>query len=174
MKRRSRQTGSAIVEFTLTGIPLIFVWISIVQMAIGMWNYHTLQYSLKMGGSYLSTHGSATGYCGTPGNNCRVQDVAAVIAQYATGMQQRNVNLTFIPVTGGVTGTDHQTTGTAIPCTLDTCLTTTTAFPNGAPEFEIKAEYQFKNALGMVAFGGGPVKFGNPWFPAYTHQIVLY
>jgi hypothetical protein len=169
MKRHNRQAGSAMVEFTLTGIPLIFIWISIVQMALGMWNYHTLQYSLKKGGSYLSVHGSATGYCSN--NLCRVQDVASVIATYATGMKQSDINLTFTQVTSSV---DHTTTGTSTSCTLAACLSNTTSFPNGAPEFEIKAEYQFKNALGMVAFGGGPVKFGNPWFPAYTHQIVLY
>ncbi|HWD00235.1 MAG TPA: TadE family protein [Candidatus Sulfopaludibacter sp.] len=169
MARRKGQTGSAIVEFTMTGIPMMFVVISMVQMAIGMWNYHTLQYALKKGGSYLSVHGSATGYC--LNNTCRVQDVATVIAQYATGLNPNNVNMTFIPVTSSV---DHTTTGTAITCKLNVCKTTTTAFPNGAPEFEIKAEYQFKNALGMVAFGKSPVKFGNPWFPAYTHQIVLY
>jgi Flp pilus assembly protein TadG len=169
MSRRKRQGGSTIVEFTLTGVPMIFVWISIVQMCIGMWNYHTLQYALKKGGSYLSAHGSSTGYCST--NNCRIEEVAAVISQYATGMPRSSINLTFIQVTSSI---DHATTGTSTSCTLDACLTNATAFPNGAPEFEIKAEYQFKNALGMVAFGGSPVKFGNPWFPAYTHQIVLY
>lgn len=169
MNRRKRQSGSTIVEFTLTGIPMIFAWISLVQMCIGMWNYHTLQYALKMGGSYLSTHGSPSGYCYT--NSCRILDVAPVIAQYATGMPQSSIFLTFTQVTSS---SDHTTTGTSTSCALKDCLTNTTYFPNSAPEFEIKAEYQFKNALGMVAFGGNPVKFGSPWFPAYTHQIVLY
>jgi Flp pilus assembly protein TadG len=170
--RRRRQGGSAILEFTLTGIPLIFVWINIVQMSLGMWHYHTLQYAIKQAGAYVAVHGSNGGYCQT--NLCRVQDAAAVMAQYAIGMPQSSIQMTFTPITSSI---NHTTQGTAIPCQLDTCQTTATLFPNGNPEFEIRAEYQFNNALGMVAAGGGgsgPIKFGNPWFPAYTHQTVLY
>jgi hypothetical protein len=46
------------LEFALTGIPLIFIWISIVQMAIGMWRYHTIQYAVKTAGAYIVVHGS--------------------------------------------------------------------------------------------------------------------
>lgn len=168
MIQRKKQTGSALVEFTLTGIPLLFIWISIVQMSLGMWNYHTLQYAIKQAGSYVSMHGSATGYCKS--NNCRVEDAANIMATYAVGMQASNITMTFTPV-----ASDHSTKGTATTCALNSCETNTTAFPNGNPEFEIGAEYQFKNGLGMVSPGsGGVIKFQNPWFPAYTHQIVLY
>jgi Flp pilus assembly protein TadG len=168
MRRRKQQGGSAMVEFTLTGIPLIFIWISIVQMSLGMWNYHTLQYAIKQAGAYVAVHGSGTGYC--KANSCRVEDAAAVMAQYAVGMPASAINMTFTPVLA-----DHVTKGTATTCTLDSCQTNATAFPNGNPEFEIQAEYQFKSALGMVAPGGsGSVQFRNPWFPGYTHQVVLY
>lgn len=148
----------------------MFVLINIVQMALGMWHYHTLQYAIKQAGSYLMVHGSSSGYCKS--NNCRVQDVAAVMAQYAVGMPQSSITMTFTPV-----ASDHTTKSAATTCTLDACQTNTTDFPNGSPEFEIQAEYQFQNALGIVAMGPGsvdPIKFQNPWFPAYTHQLVLY
>jgi Flp pilus assembly protein TadG len=168
MTRRRQQGGSALVEFTMTGVPLLFIWIGIIQISLGMWHYHTLQYAIKQAGSYLTVHGSSTGYCKS--NNCRVEDVATIMATYALGMQQSTINMTFTPV-----ASDHTTKGAATTCTLDACQTNTTAFPNGNPEFEIQAEYQFTNALGMVAPGaGGVVKFQNPWFPAYTHQVVLY
>lgn len=168
MTRRKKQTGSAMVEFTLTGVPLIFIWIGVVQMSLGMWNYHTLQYAIKQAGTYVSMHGLSTGYCKS--NSCRVEDAASVMAAYAVGMKASSINMTFTPV-----ASDHSTQGTATTCTLDNCQTNTTAFPNGNPEFEIKAEYQFKNGLAMVAPGSsGVVKFQNPWFPAYTHQVCLY
>jgi len=168
MRRRKQQAGSALVEFTMTGIPLIFIWISIVQMSLGMWNYHTLQYAIKQAGAYVAVHGSSSGYCKS--NNCRVEDAATVMAQYAIGMPASAITMTFTPV-----ASDHSTAGTATTCALSACETNATAFPNGSPEFKIQAEYQFKNALGMVGPGkSGAIKFQNPWFPAYTHQIVMY
>ena len=169
MKRRKNQGGSAMLEFTMTGIPLMFIWISTVQMSLGMWNYHTMQYAIKQTGAYVATHGSSSGYC--KANSCKVSDAAAIMAQYAVGIPASAINMTFTPVSS----TDHTTTYTATSCTLDNCKTNTTAFPNGYTEFEIKAEYQFKNALGMIAPGpGGVIQFKNPWFPAYTHQQVMY
>ena len=133
-----------------------------------MWNYHTLQYAIKQAGAYVAVHGSATGYCKS--NNCRVQDAAAIMAQYAVGMPQSAINMTFTPV-----ASDHSTAGTATTCTLNWCQSNSTAIPSGSPQFKIQAEYQFKTAMGMVAPGqGGVIKFQNPWFPAYTHQIVMY
>ncbi len=169
MKRRNKRAGSAMIEFTMTGIPLIFIWISIVQMSLGMWNYHTLQYAIKQAGAYVSVHGSATGYCKS--NNCRVEDAATVMAQYAIGMPASSITMTFTPV-----ASDHVTKGTATTCALNSCETNATAFPNGNPEFEMKAEYQFKTAMAMLVPGarGGAVNFRNPWFPAYTHQQVMY
>lgn len=168
MARRKKQAGSAMVEFALTGIPLIFIWIGVVQMALGMWHYHTLQYAIKQAGAYLAVHGSTSGYCKT--NNCRVQDVASIMATYAIGVPQASINMTFTPVAA-----DHTTKGTATTCVLNSCLTNATAFPNGNPEFEIKALYQYKNAIAMVAGGsGGAMQFRSPWLPAYTHQVVMY
>jgi hypothetical protein len=168
MRRGRKETGSAILEFTFTGVTLMFVWICIVQMALGMWHYHTLQYAVKRGGEYLALHGSSAGYCKS--NSCRVEEVAAVIAKYAVGMQKSDIKLTFTPVSSS----DHSTTGTATSCALSACITNTTAFPGSFGEFEIKAEYQFSNALAMFAVGSGAVKFGKPWFPGYTHQVVLF
>ena len=39
---RSRCGGQSLVEFTLVGIPLIFVLISVFEISRGMWMYHTL------------------------------------------------------------------------------------------------------------------------------------
>ena len=39
--------GSTLLEFTLVGIPVIFVLISTIEMARGMWMYHTLCHAVK-------------------------------------------------------------------------------------------------------------------------------
>jgi Flp pilus assembly protein TadG len=41
--------GTSLVEFTLVGIPMIFLLISTFEVARGMWEYHTLAYAVKEG-----------------------------------------------------------------------------------------------------------------------------
>ena len=163
------------IEFALTGIPLLFMVISTVQMAIGMWHYHTIQWAVKQAGAYLASHGSSTGYCKS--NTCQIQNVASVLQTAAIGIPASSINVTFTPVSSS----DHSTQGTAYSCRLDNCVTDSTVWPvtnynSVGSEFEIKATYQWFNALSMVASGPGtdPVKFGTPTFPGYTHQIILY
>ena len=174
MTRRKRQRGSTLVEFALTGIPLIFMWISIVQMGIGMWNYHTLHYALKAAGAYMTVHGTT---CAAP-NTCSIQikDAAQVLANNAIGLPRNAVQLTFTSVKS-----DHVTAAAPVICQLDACLTDATAWPPagyGTPgsDIEIKAEYLFHSALAMVAPGpgAGAVGFGAYWLPAYTHQMILF
>jgi Flp pilus assembly protein TadG len=175
MSGHLRQRGSTMVEFVLTGIPLMFAVISIVQMSIGMWHYHTLQYAVKEAGAYLSIHGASSGYCRS--NTCQIQNVASVLQTDAIGIPSNSIYVTFTPISSS----DHATAGASYSCRLDNCVTDTTTWPisgynSVGSEFAILAKYQFKNAMGMVApgAGGGAVKFGNPWFPGYTHQIIQY
>src|SRR5215471_18790761 len=56
--RRNRQRGgSSLIEFTLVGIPIIFVLISTFEMSRGMWLYHTLAYAAREGTRYAIVHG---------------------------------------------------------------------------------------------------------------------
>jgi Flp pilus assembly protein TadG len=176
MMARRRQRGGAMIEFALTGIPLLFIMISIIQMAIGMWHYHTLQYAVKEAGAYLSIHGSSSGYCKS--NTCQIQNVASVLQTDAIGIPPNAITVTFTPISSS----DHTTAGTAYSCTLSNCVSDTTVWPvsgynSVGSEFEIKALYHWSNALGMVTFGqgsSGAISFSNPWFPGYTHQIIQY
>ena len=181
MGLRRKQRGSAILEFALTGVPLIFMWISIVQMSLGMWRYHTMQYAIKAAGAYVAVHGAD---CTVGTNSCgiKVKDAAQVFANSAFGMDQSQVNMTF-----SVLASDHTTVvGTPITCTLgptggSTCLSNNTSWPptgNNSPgqDFEIKADYLWRSALAMVAPGpgAGSVRFGTYHLPGYTHQFILF
>ena len=176
MIRRERQRGSALVEFAFTGIPLIFVWISIVQMSLGMWHYHTLQYATKLAGEYASFHGAN---CVANGCGKQIKDIATVLATNAIGIPPSAVQCTFTAVKS-----DHTTTcGTPVSCELDTCESNTTAWPPSgcnavAPsgnDITILTEFQFNPAMGMVGPGaGGVIKFSSAWFPGFTHQMILF
>jgi hypothetical protein len=179
MAGRRIQAGSAVLEFTLSGIPMLFIWISIVQMAIGMWQYHTIQYAVKTACSYAIVHGSD---CSSNGNSCtvEVENVATVLENYLIGVDPTKVTVTF-----NVMNSDHVTVASTISCQLSggssPCLSNATQWPpsgNNTPgtDIEIQTEYLWKSALAMVAPGAGstPVSFGTFWLPGFSHQTIVF
>src|SRR6266853_1898307 len=114
--RKQRQRGSAMIEFTLVGIPMIFLLISIFEMSRAMWNYHTLAFAIREGTRYAAVHGSG---CSTdPRNSCQatVAQVAQRIQDAGIGLDADQLALTFT------------SSGNSIKCTLKTCLATPTSW----------------------------------------------
>lgn len=148
--RRSRSDGNALIEFTLVGIPLIFVLISTFEMARGMWMYHTLAAGVKEGTRYAVVHGFD---CAQPPNSCTV-----TIGQIATRIQTAGVGLPASDVT--LTFTDAS--GAATTCTLSDCVAnyTTDAWPvfsENAPgqKLKISGLYAFRSSIAMFWPGAG-------------------
>lgn len=181
MKRRNKRRGTALLEFALTGPPLIFIWISIIQMALGMWHYHTLQYAVKATGRYLAQHGSDCG----GSNNCllEIENLAAQMKTYAIGVPAAAIHLTF----NSISSSDHSTVLASVSCPLTDSATpangcdnnTTQWLPSAnnaeGSEFEIQAEYHWSPIIGIVAPGiGNSMIFGTFWLPAYTHQVTVF
>ncbi len=170
---RSPRRGSAILEFTFTGIPFIFIWISIMQMAIGMWQYHTLQYAVKVTGAYIAVHGSD---CSANGNTCsiEIENAAQVMQAYLIGLPPSSVSVTF-----NALGSDHATVESTVSCTLNNCLTNTTAWPPSGyntpgTDIQVQAEYQFNSAIALFVPSVGAMKFGSAWLPGFTQQTILF
>jgi len=171
MSRRRRQNGSSMLEFALCGVPLIFVWISTVQMALGMWHYHTLQYATKAAGAYLSVHGA--NYISQGNSAVQIKDVATVLKNSAIGVPDTDISVTFTAYKA------DRTTNTTYSCTLSACETDTTTWPPTAyntvgNDFEIHTLYQWKNSIAMVAPGHGATNFAAFWLPGHTHQFILF
>jgi Flp pilus assembly protein TadG len=173
--RRTNQRGSAILEFTLTGIPLMFMWISIMQMGIGMWQYHTMQYAVKVTGAYIAVHGSD---CSATGNTCsiEIENAAQVLSNYLDGLPTASVYVTFSALES-----DHVTVASSVSCWLNSCLTNTTSWPPSShntpgTDIQVQTEYRFNSALTMFvpAPSGGVVNFGPAWLPAFTQQTILF
>jgi len=171
---RKRTRGSALVEFCLTGIPLIFIWISAEEMARGMWNYHSLQYAAKTAGAYASVHGAT---CAISPNACTVTmaNIASVFQTAAIGIPPSQVTLTFTTQSGAST-----------TCNLggvsNLCSSQATVWPPSSntdnavgKSIQISSSYLFKSALAMVGPGGsGVVTFGTVYLPGDTKQIIQY
>ena len=88
-ERRIRgRRGNAIIEFTLVGIPLVFVLASSFEMARGMWTYHTLAYTIKEATRWSIVHGSD---CFSGSQSCNhaytQNDVATVIRNAGIGLE---------------------------------------------------------------------------------------
>lgn len=178
--RRGRRRGSAVIEFTLVGIPVIFLLISVFEMSRGMWLYHTMASTVREGTRYAVAHGNS---CNIYPNSCasKIKDIAGRMQKYAIGLPAAQIeNVSFISATRTITC-----------ATLASCLGSTgsggTYWPAGAPgstidlggnrrvPIEIKAQYRFVSALSMFWPGAGVVqRFGTKVFPASSRELIQY
>jgi Flp pilus assembly protein TadG len=170
MIRRNPRRGTAMLEFVLSGIPMIFVWIGIVQMSIGMWHYVVMQHAVKTAGNYLAHHGSS--YVAAGNTASTIQDAANVLSTAAIGIPASEVSITWkaTPITGSAVTTT---------CVLSACKTDATQWPPASASFpgsvvEIKADYVYKTSLAMFVPGKGTMRFNNPNLPGYTRQVILF
>ena len=52
--RRQRRRGSALLEFTLVGIPILFLSTSVISASLDMWQFHNLAYGTQMTARYVA------------------------------------------------------------------------------------------------------------------------
>ena len=170
IRRRQNRRGNSLIEFTLVGIPLIFVLISIFEIARGMWIYHTLAYAVTEGTRYATVHGAN---CSANGNTCwkTVGDVSAQIQYVGVGLLPDQLMLTFKDAAG------------ALPaCRLQACLANTTVWPRSGGsanlpgmDITISATYPFTSAIAMFWPGAGQgVVFPTFTLPASSTERIQF
>jgi len=165
---REGRKGNAMVEFTLVGIPMIFILISVFEMARGMWVYHTLAYAVKEGTRYAIVHGEN---CTIDPNDCEitVADVVERVRQAGTGLIPDELNLTLRSVAGDV-----------VCNPITACLGDTSIWPPGGgansvgQQLSIIGTYPFRSALAMFWPGSRPVAFGVVNFPASSTEEIQF
>ncbi|MCE5307145.1 MAG: pilus assembly protein [Acidobacteriales bacterium] len=185
--RQSRRCGNALIEFTLVGIPMIFVLISIFEMARGMWIYHTMAYAIKEGARYAIVHGNNCVY--NP-NNCplQVRDVARRIQDNGVGLVPSELQLRFASLTRAIPGSTTYDS-------LENLLNNTASWPtyakgyidpaSGSLSFDagaiagadltITGQYPFRSALAMFWPGAGrPMQFGTFMLPATSTERIQF
>ena len=167
---RSKHRGSVLLEFTLVGIPALFLLISIFEISRGMWAYHTMTRAVNVGARYASLHGQG---CSRTGYHCgiTVGDVANKIAAAAPGISPSALTVTL---TSAVSGT--------VTCNpLSNCLTDATPWPPATSgenepgkEILITGQYMFRSALAMVAPGSSPDSFAATNLGATSRQLIQF
>jgi Flp pilus assembly protein TadG len=172
-KRQRTRAGNSVIEFTMVGIPLMFVLISIVEMSRGMWIYHTLAYAVKEGARYTIVRGQ--NYTALTGGTLKYQDVCSAIVAAGPGLIPKQLSLTFTSFSG--------TTG---PYTADNCPPTAWP-PTGTnadgniidaqpgETIKISATYPFQSAISM--FWPGKTKgmqVPTITFPAASSEVMQF
>jgi len=160
---QSKRRGNTTIEFVLVGIPLIFILLSIFEIARGMWTYTTLAYAVREGVRYSIMHGQG---CGSP-NTCSVTvaNIATKIQTAGVGLDPGSVTLTF---------TTHK--GVVTTCTITNCLTNNTVWPDStsnAPGNNVKIAtgYPFRTFLAVFWPGAGaPVNDSGSFYLRSSSQ----
>lgn len=168
--RRRRQRGSTLLEFTLVGIPSIFLIISVCEIGRGMWNYLTVARAVSAGARLSAIRGRG---CSTGPNTCGVSvgTIATTIQNAAIGLPSGSFNVQLSTNSGAVT--------TCNP--LSSCTSSTTPWPPATnsdnvsgSNVTVSAQYTFRSALAMFWPGVGASRFGVFTFPAESTQRILF
>lgn len=158
------------IEFSLAGIPMIFVIISAVQMALGMWQYETLAYAIKSGAQAVVSKGQG---CTTNGNTCgiTVGTLASTISSSAIGISSSDLNITLTTASGAAT--------TCNP--IKSCFSNSTAWPPSTNNdnqpgqtITVKGSFLLNSPLAVFYPGSKPVSFSAATLSATASQQLMF
>lgn len=176
---RRSEAGNTVLEFTLVGIPLMFVLISIFELARGMWIYHTLAHAIKESTRFSAVHGQN---CAISPNAC-----AVTVRQVATRIRDTGVGL----IPNEFQNITLNSTSRTVTCPkLNDCLIAgalgdtywPTSTPGTAPDpgsatgldIWIYGEYPFRSAIALVWPGAGSINFPMFVLPAYSRERIYF
>lgn len=157
--RGKGERGATMLEFTLVGIGMIFVFLSFFEIARGMWTYQTLAYAVREGARYSSVHGKDCDPLASSGNCLvTVSQIATVVLQAGPGLDPDNTTMTLT----AANGTD--TTGTITNLRTGGYATTnwppTNSYATGQL-VKISATYPFRTFLAMFWVGGQAANYSK-------------
>lgn len=165
--RTGKRTGSALLEFSLVGVPLIMISISILQMSIAMWQFYTLQHAIQSSCRYIVTHSRG---CTTNGNTCglTVGNVASMIAGQALALDPGKLNISLVTAAG---------TQSCNP--VNTCNSNGSQFPSSTAnsvdqDVSITATYTVTEPLVLFWPGSALVRGSNFTLGAKTRQRIAF
>jgi len=178
--RGQGRSGSVILEFTLVGIPMIFVLISVVEMARGMWVYNTLAHAVKEGTRLAIVNGANCAKLPTCLPTITVGAVAERIRWTGVGLSLDQLEVTLVALEPSVAG--PVPVGNPVSCNpLSTCLGRVDMFPpadGNRPKIHsvsIQGVYPFRSAIAMFWPGAGRgMTFGTFRLPASSVEVIQF
>jgi len=178
---KTGRRGNTIVEFTLVGIPIIFVLISIFEIARGMWVYDTLAHAVREGTRMAIVNGRDCAKI--PGCPVTIGDIAQRIRETGVGLPPELLNVTMLALAPSVAGPVVVATVTCNP--LKSCLGMTAQPANQWPppnanrprlhSVQIQGVYPFRSAISMFWPGAGKgMTFGTVQLPASSREVIQF
>lgn len=161
------------LEFTLVGIPIIFVLISIFEIARGMWIYHTLAHAAREGTRLAIVHGVN---CGTAPNACQITvgQIAVRIRDLGVGLDPALLTVTLENKAG------NNVMNSVGPATLSTLLANNTVWPPSpgnavGNDVVVTVVFPFQSAISMLWPGAGqPFQFATFNLPAMSRDRITF
>jgi Flp pilus assembly protein TadG len=177
-KNRQNRRGNTVIEFTLVGIPIIFVLISVFEISRGMWHYHTLAYASREVARALIVRGINSG---TTPNCCRatVDELSRKFADSAVGLvadPAHTASLTFRVLDGTADMTAPKVCAPLTSCYGDTSLWP----PNDnlaatGMNVEVVAQFPFRSAIAIFWPGAGrPMGFPTFVLTASSRERIQF
>lgn len=154
LTRSSARRGTALIEFTLLGIPLLCVTTSVMSIGLDAWQYWSLAYATDNTARYISMHGAT---CSQNNNVCTI-----TTGQIASFFESQSMALSSASV--DVTLTDSSGTTTCNP--VSNCASGSAFFPANTAnsvgsDITVQATYKLTNPITMF-FGNNHVT-GNDY-----------
>lgn len=153
------------LEFAMTGVPVIFVLVSVLWMSIGMWEYHTLVEAVNATARTAVVHGA-----GCVGKTCAttIDSTAKLLAASAIGIPPGQLNATF---------TSTASTVTCNP--LSACYGNAAAWPTLAgnttsTDLTVAATFQFTSPISLWSAHQGTQQFGVVTLGANSRQPIVF
>lgn len=168
MSRRCVKRGSSLVEFTLVGIPLIFLITSLCSASLNMWQYHNLAYTVDLTTRYIASHGNV---CTQSGNSCATTlgSIYTVMSKSGMALDPGKLNVTLTSASGSNT--------TCQP--LSNCAGSSTQWPSSTDnaignDVKVFATYKLVNPIIMLWPDGNKVQAGQFTVGATARQRITF
>ena len=152
-RRGAARRGTALIEFTLLGIPLLCVTTSVMSIGLDAWQYWSLAYATDATARYISMHGAT---CSQNSNACTIKtgQVAAFFESQSMALSSSSVDVSL---------TDSSGTTNCNP--VSSCASGLVTFPASSAnsvgsDITVQATYTLVNPI-MMFWGNNHVSGNN-------------
>ncbi len=184
---RNRRRGASVIEFTLIGIPIMFVLISIFELSRAMWLYNTAAHAVREGTRFAAAHANN---CALLPNGCAstLAQISQRILEQGVGLNPAEVrNVRFLSKGANPTASPLRTYTCA---TLAACLSDSRSWPaltavatqvteldplgQRGSYIEIRAQYPFRTAIALLFPGSPTQQIGVFNLEVSSEEIIHY
>lgn len=184
-QNRAGNRGANLLEFTLVGIPIIFILISVFEISRGMWLYQTAAHASRETARYIVVHGAN---CLDEACGRTISDIATELSRNLVGLDPSEVRVTFrsgCTLQGNfrnacANNTDDSQTGAKTLATLmaDNSMTDwpgITGDTDSKDFVEVELRFPFRSAIAMFWPGaGGGQNFGTVQMFAASREMFQF